>query len=70
MVAGQVDDDRAEVRRRAVGVAELTNRTQQLNLQYAEAVVCFVFAGAVYLIVALGGGAVGGRLERRLAIKR
>jgi len=54
----------------AVGVADLTNRTQQLNLQYAEAVVCFLFAGAVYLIVALGGGAIGGRLERKLAIKR
>lgn len=54
----------------AVGVPELTNRAQQLNLQYAEAVVCFVFAGAVYLVIALGGGAVGGHLERRLAIKR
>lgn len=54
----------------AVGVPELTNRAQQLNLQYAEAVVCFVFAGAVYLVIALGGGAVGGHLERRVAIKR
>jgi glutamate transport system permease protein len=54
----------------AVGVAELTNRTQQLNLKYAEAVVCFLFAGAVYLVIALAGGAVGGRLERRVAIKR
>jgi glutamate transport system permease protein len=54
----------------AVGVAELTNRTQQLNLKYAEAVVCFLFAGAVYLLIALAGGTVGGRLERWLAIKR
>ncbi len=54
----------------AVGVPELTNRTQQLNLQYAEAVVCFLFAGAVYLLVALLAGGVGGRLEQRLAIKR
>ena len=54
----------------AVGVAELTNRTQQLNLKYAEAVVCFLFAGAVYLVIALAGGAVGGGLERRVAIKR
>lgn len=54
----------------AVGVPELTNRTQQLNLQYAEAVVCFLFAGAVYLLVALAAGAVGGRLEQKLAIKR
>ena len=54
----------------AVGVAELTNRTQQLNLKYAEAVVCFLFAGAVYLAIALAGGTVGSRLERWLAIKR
>ena len=53
----------------AVGVGDLTNRTEQLNLRYAEAVVCFLFAGAVYLVVALLGGAVGGRLERRLAIR-
>ena len=54
----------------AVGVAELTNRTQQLNLQYAEAVVCFLFAGAVYLVIALAGGTAGSRIERWLAIKR
>lgn len=54
----------------AVGVAELTNRTQQLNLKYAEAVICFLFAGAVYLVIALAGGTVGSRLERWLAIKR
>ncbi len=54
----------------AVGVAELTNRTQQLNLQYAEAVVCFLFAGAVYLLIALASGTVGSRLERWMAIKR
>ena len=54
----------------AVGVPELTNRTEQLNLQYAEAVVCFVFAGVVYLAVALAAGAVGGRLEHRMAIRR
>ena len=53
-----------------VGVAELTNRSQQLNLQYAEAVICFVFAGLVYLVFALLGGSFGGWLERRLAIKR
>jgi glutamate transport system permease protein len=53
----------------AVGVSDLTNRTEQLNLKYAEAVVCFLFAGAVYLAVALLAGAVGSRLERKLAIR-
>jgi glutamate transport system permease protein len=51
----------------AVGVAELTNRTQQLNLQYAEAVASFLVAGALYLLLALSGGGVGGWLERKLA---
>jgi glutamate transport system permease protein len=52
----------------AVGVSELTNRTEQLNLRYAEAVACFLAAGALYVAVALLGGFAGGRLERRLAI--
>ncbi|HEY2097685.1 MAG: glutamate transport system permease protein [Pseudonocardiales bacterium] len=50
----------------AVGVSELTNRTQLLNLQSAEAVVLFLVSGAMYLAIALLGGAVGGALERRL----
>jgi glutamate transport system permease protein len=54
----------------AVGVGELTNRTQQLNLQYAEAVGSFLVAGALYLVLALTGGGLGGWLERRLVIRR
>jgi glutamate transport system permease protein len=54
----------------AVGVSELTNRTQQLNLKYAEAVGSFLVAGVLYLLLAMTGGGVGGRLERRLAIRR
>lgn len=50
----------------AVGVSELTNRTQVLNLQSAEAVVLFLVSGAMYLVIALLGGTVGGALERRL----
>ncbi len=51
----------------AVGVSELTNRTQVLNLQSAEAVVLFLVSGAIYLVIALLGGAAGGVLERRVA---
>lgn len=51
----------------AVGVSELTNRTQVLNLQSAEAVVLFLVSGAMYLAIALLGGAAGGWLERRVA---
>jgi glutamate transport system permease protein len=54
----------------AVGVSELTNRTQQLNLQYAEAVGSFLVAGALYILLALTGGGIGGWLERRLVIRR
>jgi glutamate transport system permease protein len=54
----------------AVGVSELTNRTQVLNLRSAEAVVLFLVSGALYLTIALLGGAVGGALERRLGIVR
>jgi glutamate transport system permease protein len=51
----------------AVGVSELTNRTQVLNLQSAEAVVLFLASGAIYLVIALLGGAAGGALERRVS---
>ena len=54
----------------AVGVSELTNRTQVLNLQSAEAVVLFLVSGVLYLVVALLGGTVGGALERRLGVAR
>lgn len=54
----------------AVGVDDLTNRTQQLNLKYAEAVGSFLVAGALYLVLALAGGGVGGWLERRAVIRR
>jgi glutamate transport system permease protein len=51
----------------AIGVSELTNRTQVLNLQSAEAVILFLVSGAVYLVIALLGGAAGGALERRVS---
>jgi len=54
----------------AVGVSELTNRTQQLNLEFPEAVASFLVAGALYLLLALSGGGIGGWLERRLALRR
>ena len=53
----------------AVGVSELTNRTQVLNLQSAQAVVLFLVSGAMYLAIALLGGMVGGALERRLSVR-
>ncbi|MEC3976608.1 amino acid ABC transporter permease [Amycolatopsis sp. H20-H5] len=54
----------------AIGVAELTNRTQQLTLRYAEAVLFFLASGAFYVVLALAGAGAGGWLERKVAIKR
>jgi glutamate transport system permease protein len=54
----------------AVGVAELTNRTQQLNLQYAQAVVTFLVAGAFYVALAFLGAGGGRWLERRVGASR
>src|SRR4051795_4717699 len=54
----------------AVGVAELTNRTQQLNLQYAQAVATFLVAGAFYVALAFLGAGGGGWLERRVGGRR
>jgi len=54
----------------AVGVSDLTNVTQQLNIRYAEAVVLFLISGVTYLLLSLGSGAIGGAIERRVAGSR
>src|SRR5699024_2924736 len=41
--------------------------TQTLNIQYAQAVLMFLVAGAVYLGMSLGGAALGGVLERAVS---
>lgn len=51
----------------AVGVSDITNVTQQLNIKYAQAVFLFLLSGAVYLFLGLGAGGLGARLERRLS---
>jgi glutamate transport system permease protein len=54
----------------AVGVAELTNRTEQLNLRYAQAVAGFLVAGAMYIVLSLAGGGAGAWVQRRTAVRR
>lgn len=49
----------------AIGVPELTNVTQQLNLRYAEAVITFLLSGLTYLVIAFIATRLGGSLERR-----
>ncbi|MBE6481042.1 MAG: amino acid ABC transporter permease [Actinomyces ruminicola] len=51
----------------AIGVPELTNVTQQLNLRYAQAVVTFLTSGLTYLAIAFLATKLGGLLERRIA---
>ncbi|MEO8851761.1 MAG: amino acid ABC transporter permease [Allobranchiibius sp.] len=53
----------------AVGVADLTNRTEFIMLQNAEPVI-FVAAGVLYMAIAFGGSGVGAALERKLRIGR
>lgn len=54
----------------AVGVSDITNVTQQLNIQYAEAVFLFLLSGAVYLVLAMGAGGVGSVVEQRIGRSR
>ncbi|SDN16969.1 glutamate transport system permease protein [Actinomyces ruminicola] len=51
----------------AIGVPELTNVTQQLNLRYAQAVITFLTSGLTYLAIAFLATQLGGLLERRIA---
>lgn len=51
----------------AIGVEELTSVTQQLNLRYAEAVICFLTSGLIYLALAFAATRAGHALERRLS---
>ncbi|CED90997.1 MAG: amino acid ABC transporter permease [Actinomyces succiniciruminis] len=50
----------------AIGVPELTNVTQQLNLRYAQAVITFLTSGLTYLAIAFLATKLGGLLERRV----
>lgn len=50
----------------AIGLDELTNVTQQINVLTAEAVLTFLLAGLVYLVLCLLIGAAGGCLDRRV----
>lgn len=52
----------------AVGVGELTYQSQVLTLQYSEALVTFIVAAALYVVVALGVGWVTARIERRVSL--
>lgn len=54
----------------AVGVVELTQTANNVNLVEAQPLLIFTGAGLAYMLLALLIGLVTGRLERRLAIVR
>lgn len=54
----------------AIAVQEITWVTQTLNTRYAQAVVMFLVAGAVYLVMSLGGSAAGAAIERAISPER
>ena len=51
----------------AISVVEITYVTQQLNIQSAQAVLLFLVAGAVYLVLSLGGAWIGLQIERAVS---
>jgi glutamate transport system permease protein len=54
----------------AVAVPELTYTAQQIGNETAESMLLFVISAAVYIVIALLGGATGSVLERRLRVQR
>ncbi len=53
-----------------VGVADLTNRTESLDLRYDQPLLTFGFASLFYVAITLGGGLAFGWLERRMRVRR
>lgn len=54
----------------AVGVSELTGRTQWLDLQYDEPIPTFVLATIGYVAVTLTIALLAGRIQKRMAVRR
>jgi glutamate transport system permease protein len=54
----------------AVGVVELTQAANNVNLVEAQPIAVFTGAGIAYMLLALGIGLATGRIERKLAIVR
>jgi glutamate transport system permease protein len=54
----------------AVGVSELTGRTQWFDLQYDQPVPTFLLAALGYVLVTLTIGLLAGRIQKRMAVRR
>ena len=54
----------------AVGVSELTGRTQWLDLQYDEPIATFLLAALGYVLVTLAVALLAGRIHKRMAVRR
>jgi glutamate transport system permease protein len=54
----------------AIGVMDLLGVAQYINLREAWGIGLFAAAAGIYAAIALGSGALGARLERRVAVQR
>ena len=54
----------------AVGVSELTGRTQLMDLRYDEPIPTFVLATLGYVVVTLTIALLAGRIQKRMAVRR
>ena len=53
-----------------VGVMDLTATGTYINNREARGLMTFMVAAIIYLVISLGAGAVGDRLERKLRVLR
>ena len=53
-----------------IGIVDLTAQGSFLNSRYAGGLGVFASIAAVYVVIALGSGSIGGALERRVAVQR
>ena len=54
----------------AIGVMDLLGVAQYINLREAWGIGLFAAAAGIYAAIALGSGAIGGRIERRVVVAR
>ena len=53
-----------------IGIVDLTAQGSFPNSRYAGGLGVFASIAAVYVVIALGSGSIGGALERRVAVRR
>jgi glutamate transport system permease protein len=54
----------------AVGISELTGRTELLDMQYDEPIPTFLLAALGYILLTLTVALLAGRIHKRMAVRR